>query len=53
MVYGVILKHLHVDKITWEVISKKKFKGALTAFSAGKRVGAPFFNWCGEHWLVA
>jgi hypothetical protein len=21
------------------------------AFSAGKRGGCPFFDWCGEHWV--
>jgi hypothetical protein len=48
MAYGVILKHLEVDKIK---IKKKIFKGVLTAFSAGKRGGCRFFSWCGEHWV--
>jgi hypothetical protein len=44
MAYGVILKHLEVDKITWGSFSKKKFfyRGAED-FSAGKRGGARFF----------
>jgi hypothetical protein len=42
MAYGVILKHLEVDKITWGSFSKKK-RGAVMAFSAGKRGGATFF----------
>jgi hypothetical protein len=57
MAYGVILKHLEVDKITWGgSFSKKKnffkegwhplrgvhsLRGALMAFSVGKRGGAP------------
>jgi hypothetical protein len=45
MAYGVILKHLEVDKITWEDFLEE----ALTAFSMGKRGWEPFFNWCGEH----
>jgi hypothetical protein len=45
MAYGVILKHLEVDKIRGEA----PLRGALTAFSAGKRGRVPFFNWCGEH----
>jgi hypothetical protein len=53
MAYGVILKHLEVDKITWGSFTKKNIifllegwsplRGALTAFSAGKRGGMPFF----------
>jgi hypothetical protein len=39
MAYGVILKHLEVDKITWSFFFKR---GAPTAFLAGKRGGAPF-----------
>jgi hypothetical protein len=50
MAYGVILKHLEVDKITWGSFSKKKFlkrgAGSFHAFkralSAGKR-DRPFF----------
>jgi hypothetical protein len=34
MAYGVILKHLEVDKITW----------------GESGAGHPFFNWRGEHW---
>jgi hypothetical protein len=56
MAYGAILKHLEVDKITWGggSFSKKKnfLKEGLMAFSAGKRGGRPFFNWCGEHWCT-
>jgi hypothetical protein len=48
MAYGVILKHLEVDKITWGGVFFKEgcppLRGALTAFSAGKR--------CGEHWII-
>jgi hypothetical protein len=50
MAHGVILKHLEVDEITWGSFSKKKkrsffffLRGVPTAFSAGKRDGAPFF----------
>jgi hypothetical protein len=53
MAYGIILKHLEMDKITWggNFLKKKIFfnvfilflRGALTAFSAGKRGRAPFF----------
>jgi hypothetical protein len=46
MAYGVILKHLEVDKITWGSFSKilkGPLRGALMAISVGKRGGAPFF----------
>jgi hypothetical protein len=51
MAYGVILKHLEVDKITWGSFLKMfcflkrgvaPFKRGATAFSAGKRGGVPF-----------
>jgi hypothetical protein len=43
--------HLEVDKTTWGSLSKKKFflkaapfiEGQVTALSAGKRGGPPFF----------
>jgi hypothetical protein len=46
MSYGVIFKHLEVDKITWGSFSKKKEekRGALMAFLAGKRGGCPFLT---------
>jgi hypothetical protein len=49
MDHGVILKHLEVDKITWIHLKTKNIyiyfvlRVALTAFSAGKRGGVPFF----------
>jgi hypothetical protein len=41
MAYGVILKHLEVDKITWGVIfflkkGRTPLRGVLTAFSGDK-----------------
>jgi hypothetical protein len=42
MAYGVILKHLVVDKIT----SGGNFNGRWQERVAGR----PFLNWCGEHW---
>jgi hypothetical protein len=39
MAYGVILKHLEVDKITWGSFSKKEKK----IFGMRERGGAPFF----------
>jgi hypothetical protein len=45
MAYGVILKHLEVDKITHFLKEKKNLRGALMAFfSAGKRGGHTFFT---------
>jgi hypothetical protein len=32
------------------IILPSSLRGALTVFPAGKRGGAPFFSWCGEHW---
>jgi hypothetical protein len=57
MAYGVILKHLEVDKITWghfqkfpkESAPRPPLRGALMAFTVRKRGRVPFFNWCGEH----
>jgi hypothetical protein len=47
MAYGVILKHLEVDKITWGYFLKKNvFKGQPLWRERGAR--RPFFNWCGE-----
>jgi hypothetical protein len=59
MAYGVILKHLEVDKITWGSFSKKKknynfFKEGLKplqkkTFRQERGAEHPFLNWCGEH----
>jgi hypothetical protein len=41
--YGVILKHLEVDEITW-VSLLIVLRGVLTTFSVGKRGRATFFK---------
>jgi hypothetical protein len=43
------IKHLEMDKLLGGSFFSR---GALTAFSAGKRGGPPFFNWCGEHCYI-
>jgi hypothetical protein len=52
MAYGVILKHLEVDKITWGSFFSKKKQNKIIFFKEARERGAgcPFFNWCGEHW---
>jgi hypothetical protein len=50
LAYGIILKHLEMDKITWGFIFKKTFfkkSGADSLFS-GKEGRVPLFNWSGE-----
>jgi hypothetical protein len=46
MAYGIILKHLEVDKTIWGSFSKKKkyLRGVADSDSP--------FGWCGEHCLT-
>jgi hypothetical protein len=50
MAYGVILKHVEVEKITGGSFSKRKKSGRWRPFRQERGAGCPFFNWCGEHW---
>jgi hypothetical protein len=44
MVYGVILKHLEVDKITWGSFAlKKNLKWGADGLFGGKEGWVPFF----------
>jgi hypothetical protein len=47
---GLFWSHFDKFRVRGHFLKKKRgtLRGELAAFSAGKRGGRPFFNWCGE-----